>query len=47
MIKVNLLPPEYRKVERTPVLRFATIVAGVVPSILRTLKPIFTARCHG
>lgn len=32
MIKVNLLPPECRKVERTPMLRFATIVAGVVLS---------------
>jgi Tfp pilus assembly protein PilN len=32
MIKVNLLPPEYRKIERTPVLRFATILCGVVLS---------------
>ena len=32
MIKVNLLPPEYRKVERTPILRFVTILAGVVLS---------------
>ena len=32
MIKVNLLPPEYRKVERTPVLRFVTIVCGVILS---------------
>lgn len=32
MIKVNLLPPEYRKVERTPVLRFVTILCGVVLS---------------
>jgi len=32
MIKVNLLPVEYRKVERTPILRFVTIVCGVVLS---------------
>jgi hypothetical protein len=32
MIKVNLLPAEYRKVERTPILRFVTIVCGVVLS---------------
>lgn len=32
MIKVNLLPLEYRKVERTPVLRFVTILCGVVLS---------------
>jgi Tfp pilus assembly protein PilN len=32
MIKVNLLPLEYRKVERTPVLRFVTIVCGVLLS---------------
>ena len=32
MIKVNLLPAEYRKVERTPVLRFVTIICGVVLS---------------
>ena len=32
MIKVNLLPAEYRKVERTPVLRFLTIICGVVLS---------------
>ena len=29
MIKVNLLPPEYRKVEGTPVARLAATVAGV------------------
>ena len=29
MIKVNLLPPEYRKVEGTPVARLATTIAGV------------------
>lgn len=29
MIKVNLLPPEYRKVEGTPVARFVAILAGV------------------
>jgi Tfp pilus assembly protein PilN len=29
MIKVNLLPPEYRKVEGTPVARLAITVAGV------------------
>jgi Tfp pilus assembly protein PilN len=32
MIKVNLLPPEYRKIERTPILRFVTILCGVVLS---------------
>jgi len=32
MIKVNLLPPEYRKVERTPIMRFVVILAGVVLS---------------
>lgn len=32
MIKVNLLPHEYRKVERTPILRFVTIVCGVILS---------------
>jgi hypothetical protein len=32
MIKVNLLPPEYRKVERTPLLRFVTIIGGVIVS---------------
>lgn len=32
MINVNLLPPEYRKVERTPVLRFVTIICGVILS---------------
>ncbi len=32
MIRVNLLPAEYRKVERTPVLRFLTIICGVVLS---------------
>jgi Tfp pilus assembly protein PilN len=32
MIRVNLLPPEYRKVERTPILRFVTIICGVVLS---------------
>ncbi len=32
MIKVNLLPPEYRKVERTPILRFVVILCGVVLS---------------
>lgn len=29
MIKVNLLPPEYRKVEGTPIARFVALVAGV------------------
>lgn len=29
MIKVNLLPPEYRKVEGTPVARLAVTIAGV------------------
>jgi Tfp pilus assembly protein PilN len=29
MIKVNLLPPEYRKVDGTPVARFAALVIGV------------------
>ena len=29
MIKVNLLPPEYRKVDGTPVARFVTLVLGV------------------
>ena len=29
MIKVNLLPPEYRKVEGTPVARLAITIAGV------------------
>jgi hypothetical protein len=29
MIKVNLLPPEYRKVEGTPIARLVTTVAGV------------------
>src|SRR5689334_25330101 len=29
MIKINLLPPEHRKVEGTPVARMATTVAGV------------------
>ena len=29
MIKVNLLPPEYRKVEGTPVARLVTTIAGV------------------
>lgn len=29
MIKVNLLPPEYRKVEGTPVARLAATIAGV------------------
>jgi cell division protein FtsB len=32
MIKVNLLPPEYRKVERTPLLRFVAIIGGVILS---------------
>jgi Tfp pilus assembly protein PilN len=32
MIRVNLLPSEYRKVERTPILRFVTIICGVVLS---------------
>lgn len=32
MIKVNLLPAEYRRVERTPVFRFVTILCGVVLS---------------
>ena len=32
MIRVNLLPVEFRKVERTPVLRFLTIICGVVLS---------------
>jgi hypothetical protein len=32
MIKVNLLPAEYRKVERTPILRFVTILCGVILS---------------
>lgn len=32
MIRVNLLPAEYRKVERTPILRFVTIICGVVLS---------------
>lgn len=30
MIKVNLLPPEYRKVDGTPVARLAVTIAGVV-----------------
>ena len=30
MIKVNLLPPEYRKAESTPVGRFLAIVSGAV-----------------
>src|SRR6185295_10805605 len=29
MIKVNLLPPEYRKVEGTPVARLVATIAGV------------------
>jgi len=29
MIKVNLLPPEFRKVEGTPIARFVALVAGV------------------
>ena len=29
MIKVNLLPPEYRKVDGTPVARFVALVLGV------------------
>src|SRR5262245_45074524 len=29
MIRVNLLPPEYRKVEGTPIARLVTTVAGV------------------
>jgi hypothetical protein len=29
MIRVNLLPPEYRKVEGTPVARLVTTIAGV------------------
>jgi hypothetical protein len=29
MIKVNLLPPEYRKVDGTPIARLATTIAGV------------------
>lgn len=29
MIKVNLLPPEYRKVDGTPVARFVALIAGV------------------
>ena len=32
MIRVNLLPLEYRKVERTPVMRFVAIILGVVIS---------------
>ncbi|MHC4861981.1 MAG: PilN domain-containing protein, partial [Planctomycetota bacterium] len=32
MIKVNLLPAEYRKVERTPIMRFVVILCGVVLS---------------
>lgn len=30
MIKVNLLPPEYRKVDGTPVARLVTTIAGVI-----------------
>src|SRR5437016_2695185 len=30
MIKVNLLPPEYRKVEGTPVARLAVTIGGVI-----------------
>ena len=29
MIKVNLLPPEYRKIDGTPVARFVALAAGV------------------
>ncbi len=29
MIKVNLLPPEYRKVDGTPIARFVTLAVGV------------------
>lgn len=32
MINVNLLPQEYRRVERTPILRFVAIICGVVLS---------------
>ncbi len=30
MIQINLLPPEYRKTESTPIARFITIVIGAV-----------------
>ena len=30
MININLLPPEYRKAESTPITRFIAIVAGAV-----------------
>ncbi len=29
MIRVNLLPPEYRKVDGTPIVRFVAVVVGV------------------
>ncbi len=30
MIQINLLPPEYRKAESTPIARFVAIIAGAV-----------------
>ncbi|MFB3067528.1 MAG: hypothetical protein ACE10D_13560, partial [Planctomycetota bacterium] len=30
MISVNLLPPEYRKLEATPLARFIAIVVGAI-----------------
>lgn len=30
MIQINLLPPEYRKTESTPIARFLTIVVGAI-----------------